>query len=34
MSIFSIWNEQYDISLMNAGVNGNIPVRYQDRYQR
>lgn len=28
-----IWNEQYDISLVNAGGNGNIPARYQDRYQ-
>ena len=27
------WNEQYDISLVNAGGNGNIPARYQDRYQ-
>ena len=27
-----VWNQQYDISLVNAGVNGNIPVRYQDRY--
>ena len=25
--------EQYDISLVNAGGNGNIPARYQDRYQ-
>ena len=28
-----VWNEQYDISLVNAGGNGNIPARYQDRYQ-
>ena len=28
-----VWNEQYDISLVNAGDNGNIPARYQDRYQ-
>ena len=28
-----VWNEQYDISLINAGGNGNIPARYQDRYQ-
>ena len=28
-----VWNEQYDISLANAGGNGNIPARYQDRYQ-
>ena len=23
-----VWNEQYDISLVNAGGNGNIPARY------
>lgn len=28
-----VWNEQYDIALVNAGGNGNIPARYQDRYQ-
>lgn len=28
-----VWNEQYDILLVNAGGNGNIPARYQDRYQ-
>lgn len=28
-----VWNERYDISLVNAGGNGNIPARYQDRYQ-
>ena len=28
-----VWNEQYDISLVNANGNGNIPARYQDRYQ-
>ena len=28
-----MWNEQYAISLVNAGGNGNIPARYQDRYQ-
>ncbi|MCM1106709.1 MAG: hypothetical protein NC355_07185 [Blautia sp.] len=28
-----VWSEQYDISLVNAGGNGNIPSRYQDRYQ-
>ena len=27
-----VWNGQYDISLVNAGGNGNIPARYQDRY--
>lgn len=28
-----VWSEQYDISLINAGGNGNIPARYQNRYQ-
>ncbi len=28
-----VWNEQYDISLVNADGNGNIPARYQDRFQ-
>ena len=28
-----VWNEKYDIALVNAGGNGNIPARYQDRYQ-
>ena len=28
-----VWNEQYDISLVNAGGNGNIPARYQNLYQ-
>lgn len=28
-----VWNKQYDIALVNAGGNGNIPARYQDRYQ-
>ncbi len=28
-----VWNDQYDISFVNAGGNGNIPARYQDRYQ-
>lgn len=28
-----VWNEQYEIVLDNAGGNGNIPARYQDRYQ-
>ena len=28
-----VWSEKYDISLVNAGGNGNIPARYQDRYQ-
>ena len=25
-----VWNEQYNISLDNAGGNGNIPARYQN----
>lgn len=29
----NVWNEQYEISLDNACGNGNIPARYQDRYQ-
>lgn len=29
----NVWNMQYDISLDNTGGNGNIPARYQDRYQ-
>ncbi len=29
----NVWNDQYEISLDNAGGNGNIPARYQDRYQ-
>ncbi len=28
-----VWNAKYEISLVNAGGNGNIPARYQDRYQ-
>lgn len=28
-----VWDEQYEVSLDNAGGNGNIPARYQDRYQ-
>lgn len=27
------WNKQYEILLVNACGNGNIPARYQDRYQ-
>lgn len=29
----NMWDGQYDIFLDNAGGNGNIPARYQDRYQ-
>ncbi len=28
-----VWNPIYDVSLVNAEGNGNIPARYQDRYQ-
>ena len=28
-----VWNDQYNILLDNAGGNGNIPARYQNRYQ-
>ena len=28
-----VWNEQYEVFLDNAAGNGNIPARYQDRYQ-
>lgn len=28
-----VWNEKYEVSLDNADGNGNIPARYQDRYQ-
>ncbi len=28
-----VWNRQYEIKLVNANGNGNIPARYQDRYQ-
>lgn len=33
LKALKVWNEQYDISLVNANGNGNIPARYQDRYQ-
>ena len=33
LKALKVWNEQYDISLVNAGGNGNLPARYQDRYQ-
>lgn len=28
-----VWNKIYEVNLDNAGGNGNIPARYQDRYQ-
>ena len=33
LKILNVWNENYEISLINACGNGNIPARYQDRYQ-
>lgn len=33
LNILNVWNSKYKISLDNAGGNGNIPARYQDRYQ-
>ncbi len=28
-----VWDDQYEITLINACGNGNIPARYQDRFQ-
>ncbi len=33
LKALGVWNEQYEFSLVNAQGNGNIPARYQDRYQ-
>ena len=33
LNALKVWNAQYEIILDNAGGNGNIPARYQDRYQ-
>lgn len=33
LNSLNVWNAKYEISLDNAGGNGNIPARYQDRYQ-
>ena len=33
LNTLEVWNAQYEIALDNAGGNGNIPARYQDRYQ-
>ncbi len=30
---FGMWNAKYDIVLENADGNGNVPARYQDKYQ-
>lgn len=31
--MLGVWNEKYNFDLVNAGGNGNIPSRYQDKYQ-
>ena len=33
LNTLNVWNEQYKVILDNADGNGNIPARYQDRYQ-
>ncbi|MCI6998408.1 MAG: hypothetical protein MR936_16945 [Eubacterium sp.] len=33
LSKLNVWNEKYEFDLVNAGGNGNIPARYQDKYQ-
>lgn len=33
LKALKVWNGQYDILLVNADGNGNIPARYQDLYQ-
>lgn len=33
LNALHVWSDIYDISLVNAEGNGNIPARYQDRYQ-
>ena len=33
LKALKVWDEQYEIILVNAGGNGNIPARYQDSYQ-
>ena len=33
LKTLKVWDEKYDISLENAGGNGNVPARYQDKYQ-
>lgn len=33
LSNLNVWNEKYEFDLVNAGGNGNIPARYQDKYQ-
>ena len=33
LKTLGVWNQRYDFLLENAGGNGNIPARYQDKYQ-
>lgn len=33
LSKLMLWNEKYEFDLVNAEGNGNIPARYQDKYQ-
>ena len=33
LSGLQVWNDKYKFDLVNAGGNGNIPARYQDKYQ-
>lgn len=33
LSRLKVWDEKYEFDLVNAGGNGNIPARYQDKYQ-
>lgn len=33
LKAIKVWSGIYDVVLVNAGGNGNIPARYQDRYQ-
>lgn len=33
LKVLNVWDAQYEIIPDNAGGNGNIPARYQDRYQ-
>lgn len=33
LNLLKVWNDRYEIVLDNADGNGNIPARYQDRYQ-
>jgi len=33
LKTLGVWDKKYDISLENAYGNGNVPARYQDKYQ-